>query len=75
MLEIKSKEKNKTLELKHEDPKNDVFPKSQKTKEKIQDVDDILKGELAKMTIEGHQLQGVNTGRNIFEAIQKTEER
>ena len=69
------REKNKTLELEHEDPKNDVLPNSQKSKEKIQDVDDILKGELAKMTIEGQQLQGMNTGRNIFEAIKKTEER
>ena len=38
-------------------------------------MDVILKGELAKMTIEGQQLQGMNIGRNIFEEIQKTEER
>ena len=69
------KEKNQTLELEHINPKNDVLPNSQKSEEKIQDVDDILKGELAKITIEGQQLQGINTGRNIFKAIQKTEER
>ena len=52
-----------------------MVPNLQKSEEKIQDVDDILKGELAKMTIEGQQLQGMNIGRNIFKAIQKTEER
>ena len=52
-----------------------MVPNSQKSEEKIQDVDVILKGELAKMTIEGQQLQGMNIGRNIFEEIQKTEER